>query len=197
MATPGVGERCGFIWTQRFGTCIAPAGCAVAFVLALLTGVTVQQAYRNTAADIAVTGRALLATLLALLLNRGRDPHLDKMQHSPVNNPAGHRLQKLTRWVVDTHFAWCPMRVPGSRSTCLQLDLSPTRDDRARNIFAFIVTVWPKQAVFRAGSGRAESPRKVQPFPPSRQRRGYPIKCILTMIACHFRVAGGKEELAL
>jgi len=37
----------------------------------------------------------MLSPVLVRFLNRGFQPHLDQMQHGPVDDPASHRLHKL------------------------------------------------------------------------------------------------------
>ena len=52
----------------------------------------------NAALLITVPGRARLASPLVRLLHWRLKPHLDQMQHVPVNDPARHRLEKFGVW---------------------------------------------------------------------------------------------------
>ena len=56
------------------------------------------RALGNTSLLIAIAGRALRASSLVPLFHRCLKPHLDQMQHAPVNYPARHRCEKFRVW---------------------------------------------------------------------------------------------------
>src|SRR5205807_5708345 len=43
-------------------------------------------------------GRALLPSSIVGFFNGAVPPHLDQMQHAPINDPARHRLEKVGVW---------------------------------------------------------------------------------------------------